>query len=109
MQGLLNALKDSAFIAIDTEHIPIGAIVDFIQGCDSKANLVLVGFEMAAEWTYLSRNFPQAIPFFSAWVDLRDIAKDVTSSVGIIPGLVSLLKIFGYHWKDLQPGEEESH
>ncbi|EHK25313.1 uncharacterized protein TRIVIDRAFT_62005 [Trichoderma virens Gv29-8] len=160
MQGLLNALEDSAFIEIDTEHIPIckiclqeltshifninlvkekqdeiirlrgkggvptrrrhrfgreqqvdlenleGAIVDFIQGCDSKANLVLIGFEMAAEWTYLSRNFPQAIPFFSAWVDLRDIAKDVTSSVGIIPGLVSLLKIFGYHWKDLQPGRK---
>ncbi|QYS97194.1 hypothetical protein H0G86_004425 [Trichoderma simmonsii] len=79
-------------------------IIEFIQSCDSKGNLVLMGFEMAAEWTYLSRNFPRAVPFFSTWVDLRDIAKDISSSVGVIPGLVSLLKIFGYHWKDIQPG-----
>ncbi|KAL6837636.1 hypothetical protein V8C40DRAFT_230461 [Trichoderma camerunense] len=79
-------------------------IIEFIQSCESKKNLVLMGFEMAAEWTYLSRNFPRAVPFFSAWVDLRDICKDISSSVGVIPGLVSLLKIFGYHWKDIQPG-----
>lgn len=30
MQGLLNALKDSAFIAIDTEHIPIASEKDRI-------------------------------------------------------------------------------
>ncbi|KAL6786194.1 hypothetical protein J3E68DRAFT_421134 [Trichoderma sp. SZMC 28012] len=84
-----------------------GAIMDFIKSCNGKANLVLMGFEMAAEWTYLSRYFPQVIPFFSAWVDLRDIAKDITSSVGIIPGLVSLLKMFGYHWKDIQPGKKD--
>lgn len=80
------------------------AIVDFIQSCNNKRDLVLIGFEMAAEWTYLSGSFPQAMPFFSAWVDLRDIAKDITSSVGVIPGLVSLLQIFGYHWKEIQPG-----
>ena len=61
---------------------------------------------MAAEWTYLFENFPQAIPFFSAWMDIRDIAKDLTSSVGVIPGLTSLLQIFGYHWKDLQPSRK---
>ncbi|KAH6887024.1 hypothetical protein B0T10DRAFT_607821 [Thelonectria olida] len=91
---------------IDFENLE-AAIVDFIHSCSNKTNLVMIGFEMAAEWTYLSRNFPQAIAFFSAWVDLRDIAKDVTSSVGVIPGLVSLLKIFGYHWKDIQPGKEK--
>ncbi|KAF5025686.1 hypothetical protein F66182_2292 [Fusarium sp. NRRL 66182] len=79
--------------------------VEFIQSCNkAKKNLVLVGFAMAAKWTYLSRYFPQAMPFFSSWVDLRDIAKDATSSIGAIPGLVSLLQLFGYHWKDIQPG-----
>ena len=82
------------------EHLE-KASLDFIQGCENK-NLVLIGFELAAEWTFLSRYIPQAIPLFSAWIDLRDIAKDITS-VGVIPGLVSLLKIFGYHWKDIQP------
>lgn len=81
------------------------AIVDFIQSCPrKKINLVLVGFEMAAEWTYLYTVFPRAMPFFSAWMDLRDIAQDITSSVGVIPGLVSLLQTVGYHWKDVQPG-----
>ncbi|OAQ59962.1 hypothetical protein VFPPC_10053 [Pochonia chlamydosporia 170] len=78
------------------------AIVDFIQGCPrKKTNLVLIGFEMAAEWTYLYKAFPRAMPFFSAWMDLRDIVQDITSSVGVIPGLVSLLQTVGYHWKDV--------
>ncbi|KAL6829418.1 hypothetical protein J3E69DRAFT_238201 [Trichoderma sp. SZMC 28015] len=88
---------------VDLENLE-EMIIDFIQSFKGKGNLVLIGFEMAAEWTYLSRNFPRAVPFFSAWVDLRDISKDISSSVGVIPGLVSLLKIFGYHWKDIQPG-----
>ncbi|KAM5349006.1 hypothetical protein ACJ41O_008829 [Fusarium nematophilum] len=81
-------------------------ILDFIQSCSNgKANLVMIGFEMAAEWTSLYRVFPRAMPFLSAWVDLRDIAKDITSWVGVIPGLASLLQIFGYNWKDIQPGK----
>ncbi|KAM6476291.1 hypothetical protein HDV62DRAFT_402895 [Trichoderma sp. SZMC 28011] len=87
---------------VDLENLE-EIIIDFIQGCEGKKHLALMGFEMAAEWTYLSRNFPRAVPFFTAWVDLRDIAKDISSSIGVIPGLVSLLKIFGYHWKDIQP------
>ncbi|KAI1458843.1 hypothetical protein F4805DRAFT_456237 [Annulohypoxylon moriforme] len=90
---------------IDLEELG-GAIVDFIESFhnDNKADLLLIGFEMEAEWTYLSRYFPDAIPFFSAWVDLRDIAKDITS-IGVIPGLVPLLQIFGYRWKDIRPGK----
>ncbi|KAK4084558.1 uncharacterized protein Triagg1_1038 [Trichoderma aggressivum f. europaeum] len=87
---------------VDLENLE-GIIVDFMQGCKGKANLVLMGFEMAAEWTYLSRHFARAVPFFSAWVDLRDVCKDISLSVGVILGLISLLKIFGYHWKDIQP------
>ncbi|WAO84544.1 Hypothetical protein NCS54_00176100 [Fusarium falciforme] len=57
---------------VDLEDLE-AAILDFIQSCDKKANLVMIGFGMAAEWEY----FPQAMRFFSAWADLRDIAKDI--------------------------------
>ncbi|KAF5617054.1 uncharacterized protein FTJAE_12810 [Fusarium tjaetaba] len=77
------------------------AVIEFIQDCNHDSSLVLLGFEMAAEWTYLFEAFPRAIPLFSAWVDLRDIAKDIASSTGVIPGLVSCLQLFGYHWKDI--------
>ncbi|KAI6085491.1 hypothetical protein F4821DRAFT_240297 [Hypoxylon rubiginosum] len=86
---------------VDLENLE-AVIVDFVRRCSSKANLVLIGFEVAAEWTYLFTHFPRVIPFFSAWVDLRDIAKDISSSVGVIPGLQSLLQLFGYHWKDIK-------
>lgn len=80
------------------------AITDFAQSCNKKVKLVLIGFEMAAEWEYLFSLFPRAMPLFSAWVDLRDIANDIASSVGVIPGLGPLLQHFGYHWKDIKPG-----
>ncbi|KAI0805220.1 hypothetical protein GGR55DRAFT_655863 [Xylaria sp. FL0064] len=77
------------------------AVVEFIQSCNPTTKLVLMGFEMPAEWTYLSRIFPGVMPYFSSWVDLRDIAKDV-AAIGVIPGRVSVLQIFGYHWKDIK-------
>ncbi|KAI0413291.1 hypothetical protein F5X98DRAFT_378874 [Xylaria grammica] len=76
-------------------------IVGFIQSCNPSTKSVLVGFEMPAEWNYLSRNFPRIIPCFSSWIDLRDIAKDI-APFGEIPGRVSVLRIFGYHWRDIK-------
>ncbi|RSL61665.1 hypothetical protein CEP53_005035 [Fusarium sp. AF-6] len=78
-------------------------ILQFIEGCDENKSLVMIGFGMAAEWIYLSTCFPRAMSLFSAWADLRDIAKDI-APLGHMPGLVSLLKIFRYHWHDLEPG-----
>ncbi|KAI1751763.1 hypothetical protein F4782DRAFT_177292 [Xylaria castorea] len=79
-------------------------IIEFIQSCGSSnpnTDFVLVGFEMAAEWNYLSRNFPRAMPYFSSWIDLRDIGKDIASARAL-PGRVSMLQTFGYHWKDIK-------
>ncbi|KAI0443325.1 hypothetical protein F4803DRAFT_515710 [Xylaria telfairii] len=75
-------------------------IIKFIQSCNNS-NLVLVGFEMAAEWNYLLKNFPKAMPYFSSWIDLRDIGRDITSAK-VLPGLVSMLQIFGYFWQDIK-------
>ncbi|KAI0438067.1 hypothetical protein F4803DRAFT_565578 [Xylaria telfairii] len=77
------------------------AVIGFIQSYKST-KLVLIGFEMPAEWNYLLRNFPKAIPYFSFWMDLRDIAKDITGAIGVIPGRVSVLKTLGYSWKDIK-------
>lgn len=77
------------------------AVVEFIQSYNGT-KLVLIGFEMPAEWNYLLRNFPKAIPYFSFWMDLRDIAKDITAAIGVIPGRVSVLQTLGYNWKDIE-------
>lgn len=87
---------------VDLEGLE-AAILDFIQSCDKKANLVMIGFGMAAEWEYLPTYFPQAMRFFSAWAELRDIAKDIAPARNAA-GLTSLLKTFRYHWQDLKPG-----
>ncbi|KAF5547862.1 hypothetical protein FNAPI_8460 [Fusarium napiforme] len=81
------------------------SIVDFLSRLPRDKKLVLVGFGMGADWTYLSTNFPAAIPFFSAWMDLGDIVKDITSSpASRYPSLHFLIQTFGYWWKDIKPG-----
>ncbi|GAW25822.1 hypothetical protein SAMD00023353_1302540 [Rosellinia necatrix] len=77
------------------------AVIEFIQSY-SSTKLVLIGFEMPAEWNYLLRNFPKAISYFSFWMDLRDIAKDITAAMGVIPARVSVLQTLGYSWKDIK-------
>ncbi|VTT58870.1 unnamed protein product [Fusarium fujikuroi] len=80
-------------------------IEDFLQELPKDKHLVLIGFGMEAEWTYLSTNSPAAIPFFSAWIDLRDIVVDIASSSTVCsPSLFTLIKLFGYFWQDVKPG-----
>ncbi|KAI0120031.1 hypothetical protein GGR51DRAFT_6204 [Nemania sp. FL0031] len=79
-------------------------IIKFIQSCNNlnlNTDFVLVGFEMAAEWNYLLKNFPKAMLYFSSWIDLRDIGKDIASAK-VLPGRVSILQTFGYFWKDIK-------
>jgi hypothetical protein len=90
---------------LDIEDLE-ASVVEFLQNLPKDKKLLLIGFEMAAEWTYLSTYFPAAIPFFSAWIDLRDIATDITSSIGVIPSLKCLLQMFSYCWKDVKPGRK---
>ncbi|KAF4336875.1 hypothetical protein FBEOM_9255 [Fusarium beomiforme] len=86
---------------LDTENLE-SAVVQFFQSLPRNKNLILIGFEIGVEWNYITANFPAAIPFFSAWIDLRDIAKDIASHTGVIPGLATLLKEFNYYWKDFK-------
>ncbi|KAK2673804.1 hypothetical protein RAB80_011347 [Fusarium oxysporum f. sp. vasinfectum] len=89
---------------VDIEDLE-ASVVDFLQDLPKDKKLVLIGFGMGAEWTYLSTNFPAAIPFFSAWIDLGDIVTDITSSsLAYLPNLLFLIQTFGYWWKDVKPG-----
>lgn len=83
-------------------------IIKFIQGCPSSKSLVLIGFGMAAEREYLFQDFPQVIPYLSAWVDLRDIGSDI-APLGVLPTLTGILKVFVYSWKSLKPGHQQDH
>ncbi|KAF5688670.1 hypothetical protein FDENT_4755 [Fusarium denticulatum] len=81
------------------------SVVEFLSNLPRDKKLVLVGFEMGADWTYLSTNFPAAIRFFSAWIDLGDIVSDITSSSpSQYPSLEFLIQTFGYWWQDIKPG-----
>ena len=56
---------------------------------------------MGAEWNYIMNNFPNIIPLFSSWLDVRALATSI-APVGSMPGLTSLLTIVGYTWKDVK-------
>ncbi|KAF5647477.1 hypothetical protein F52700_1337 [Fusarium sp. NRRL 52700] len=89
---------------VDIENLE-ASVVEFLANLPRDKKLVLVGFGMGAEWTYLSENFPAAMRFFSAWIDLGDIVTDITSSPpSPLPSLEFLLQTFGYWWKDIKPG-----
>ncbi|RYC84862.1 hypothetical protein BFJ63_vAg12229 [Fusarium oxysporum f. sp. narcissi] len=89
---------------VDIEDLE-ASVVEFLQDLPEDKKLVLIGFGMGAEWTYLSANFPAAIPFFSAWIDLRDIVMDITPSPRpYLPNLLFLIQTFGYWRKDVKPG-----
>ena len=45
------------------------------------------------------------ISSLSAWVDLRDIGDDIART-GVLPGLTAMLKMLGYHWRDLKLGRQ---
>ncbi|KAI0423564.1 hypothetical protein F5Y09DRAFT_327028 [Xylaria sp. FL1042] len=48
---------------------------------------------------YLSKT--KTIAYFSSWIDLRDIGKDIASAK-VLPGRVSMHQNFGYHQKDIK-------
>lgn len=81
----------------DVEESIIAVVQRFAQ---ANTNLILVGFQSSVEWAYLERHFPGIVPYFSSWMDVRDIAKDI-APIGNLRGLKKLLYIFGYDWKDI--------
>ncbi|KAI7762350.1 hypothetical protein LZL87_006745 [Fusarium oxysporum] len=70
--------------SLDIEDLE-ASVVEFLQDLPKDKKLVLIGFGMGAEWICPSTNFPAAIPFVSASIDLRGIVMDITSSPHVKP------------------------
>ncbi|KAI0862724.1 hypothetical protein F4860DRAFT_512691 [Xylaria cubensis] len=68
---------------------------------DGKDNLVLILFEYPAEWAFLVL-FPSILPYFSKWLDVRDLAHELAPK-GTTPGLCEMLKSFGYSSCEVRP------
>ncbi|KAI8949625.1 hypothetical protein F4801DRAFT_396753 [Xylaria longipes] len=68
---------------------------------DGKDNIVLVLFEYPAEWAFLVQ-FPSILPYFSQWLDVRDVAHELAPK-GNTPGLYDTLMTFGYSPFDVRP------
>ncbi|KAJ4139774.1 hypothetical protein NW768_001118 [Fusarium equiseti] len=62
---------------------------------DNKRNLVCVSFNPKG-WKYMRDYFPAVMSRFSAYMDLRDIARDAAPDSGPIPGLKSCIELFNF-------------
>nr|CEG05161.1 unnamed protein product [Fusarium clavum] len=84
-------------ITMHPDHLG-AAITGFLQGClhKNERNLVCVGFNPKA-WKYMRDYFPEAMSHFSAYMDLRDIARDAAPHSGHIPGLRDCLELFHFN------------
>lgn len=65
-----------------------------------KTQLILVLFEYHTEWEYMARHFPSALGHFSAWLDVRDLCREIAPDA-LIPGLTSTLVPLGYSKRDI--------
>ncbi|XXH00856.1 hypothetical protein Hte_007207 [Hypoxylon texense] len=91
----------------EEQHVDLpnleAAIIAFITRYSDKVNLVLIGFAMETEWSYMSKFFPRATRYFSAWMDLCDLEGGSASPVGAPSTFMSLLGTFRYQWNDIRP------
>ncbi|TRX91586.1 hypothetical protein FHL15_007591 [Xylaria flabelliformis] len=67
---------------------------------DNKDRLILVVFEYRAEWSYMARFFPSALRYFSAWLDVIDLSREVAPG-GNVPSLKKTLNPLGYSLWDV--------
>ncbi|KAI1145350.1 hypothetical protein F4825DRAFT_252232 [Nemania diffusa] len=87
----LNALINKLLLEYDARRI-----------ADNKDRLILVVFEYRAEWSYMARFFPSALRYFSAWLDVIDLSREVAPG-GNVPSLKKTLNPLGYSLRDVTP------
>ncbi|KAK8077115.1 hypothetical protein PG996_003285 [Apiospora saccharicola] len=66
-----------------------------------KDQLILVVFENAAEWKFMTLNFSRIARHFAGWLDVVDLGKEVNRRNREVPTLRSCLRVFGYRWPDI--------
>ncbi|KAK7921451.1 hypothetical protein PG985_009473 [Apiospora marii] len=63
-----------------------------------KDELVLVVYENAADWRYMTLYFSRVARHFARWLDVRDLGKEVNPQNQKLPTLQCTLRVFGYRW-----------
>ncbi|KAI0474799.1 hypothetical protein F4859DRAFT_514645 [Xylaria cf. heliscus] len=77
------------------------ALVDLLKSIRDRFSspLVLVGFDLVLELTTIASHLNRILPFFSSWVDLREIVKEKCKTRS--PGLRDTLRALGFPEGDL--------
>lgn len=73
-----------------------------------KEQLVLVVFENAADWKYMTLYFGRVARHFARWLDVRDLGREAASRNQPLPALKSTLRVFGYRWPPISDPAAEA-
>ena len=80
-----------AITEADIERVLVDAVASF-TGSDPKPTLV--GFSLGFELKLITTQWPRLVDAFSAWVDVQEVARDVSG--GNAPGMRDTLIAFGF-------------
>ncbi|KAI0440779.1 hypothetical protein F4803DRAFT_526178 [Xylaria telfairii] len=78
-----------------TEAVLVALLKSVQQRSGLNTPLVLVGFDLFFEFVTITSHFSQILQFFSSWVDLKDIATEVSEPKNCY-GLRDTLRAFGF-------------
>ncbi|KAI1069343.1 hypothetical protein LB507_008711 [Fusarium sp. FIESC RH6] len=82
------------------------AVIGFLERCGhhNGRNLVITAYGSSG-WKTVRNYFPEVLPHFSAYINVRDILRDAAPDSGEIPKLSHSLELFGFD-EELQHHEK---
>ncbi|KAI0386395.1 hypothetical protein F5Y04DRAFT_276003 [Hypomontagnella monticulosa] len=95
-------------LEIDAEQVE-NTLTTLLQSIRNRYSgpLVLVGFDLLFEFKTIALHLSQITQYFSFWVDLQEIAADVSGTK--CPGLRATLLAFGFFSNDLATRGKSNH
>ncbi len=99
-----NGVEDTLINILQTAQQPY---------CSSSSNpftLTLVGFDLCAEFRILSHQYPRFLKRFTSWVDIQELARELTPQSTQAPSLRNTLIGVGYEPKfPTKPARVDGH
>jgi len=73
------------------------AVAGFLDRClhNNTRNLIMIGYGSSG-WRSMRDYFPEAMPYFSTYMDIRDLLRDAAPNSGSIPQMTHCLELFGF-------------